>query len=92
MEKNIISVREIQRNYRKVIDQVKETGQPVYLTSHSQTEAVLLDTNSYEQLRNKAYRQGEDWATVKKTLKWIRSGKGKEINLGEFIHADRKNH
>ena len=90
MNKNIVSVREMQRNYRKLINQVKETGRPMYLATHSQTEAVLLDINSYEKLQEQANRR-EDWASVKKTLDRIsKNGKGKNVNLGNFIHNDRE--
>jgi prevent-host-death family protein len=90
MNKNIVSVREMQRNYRKLIDQVKETGRPMYLATHSQTEAVLLDINSYEKLQEQASRR-EDWSSVKKTLDRIsKGGKGKNVNLGNFIHTDRE--
>jgi prevent-host-death family protein len=89
MEKKIVSVREIQRNYRKLIDLVKETGEPLYLTNHSETEAVLLDVGSYTKLQKQVSRR-EDWSSVKKTLERIRRHGKQNVNLANFIHNDRQ--
>ena len=91
MDNKIVSIREIQRNYRKLIDRVKETGRPLYLGARLKAEAVLLDVGVFEDLKNKA-RKKESWQEVKKRLDWI-AGLGRQnVNLSQFIHEDRQRH
>jgi len=39
---------EIRTNYNAVIEECRETGEPVYLTKNGQGEAVVMDIESFE--------------------------------------------
>jgi PHD/YefM family antitoxin component YafN of YafNO toxin-antitoxin module len=92
MNDKIVSAREIQRNYRKLVDRVKETGQAIYLGAGSKPEAVLLNVEAFESLKEKAMGKKMDWKKIKRKLDLI-AGSGKQgISLSEFIHEDRQRH
>ena len=93
MNNQIVSTREIQRNYRQLIDRVKKTKQPVYLGARLKREAVLLDIGVFEDLKKKS--QGEKkvtWKEMKARLDWIKKGGRQDVNLAQFIHDDRQRH
>ena len=46
--RDIKPVTEFRANAAQFIEQVQETGQPVVLTQHGRSAAVLLDVESYE--------------------------------------------
>jgi prevent-host-death family protein len=48
--RDIQPVTEFRANAAQVIEQVRETGAPVFLTQHGRGAAVLLDVESYEAL------------------------------------------
>ena len=80
----------MQRNYRKLIDEVKRTKRPLYLGARFKPEAVLVDVDIFEHLKRQA-EQKKSWEEIKRTLEWIRNeGKGEKANLAKFIHEDRK--
>lgn len=89
MDDKIVSMREIQRNYRELIDRVKKTKQPMYLGARLQKEAVLVDIDSFTQLSRRV--GGQQWEQVKKTLERI-SKKGNGINSTKLLRDDRRRH
>ena len=92
MEREIVLLREIQRNYRKLIDRVRRTKQPLYLGARMKPEAVLLDVEMFERMQQRA-TQKKSWKELERTLAWIRSqGKGEKTDLAQFIQEDRKRH
>ena len=48
--RDIQPVTEFRANAAQFIDQVRETGEPVFLTQHGRSAAVLLDVDAYESL------------------------------------------
>jgi prevent-host-death family protein len=46
--RDIQPVTEFRANAAQIIDRVRETGAPVYLTQHGRGTAVLLDVAAYE--------------------------------------------
>ena len=48
--RDIQPVTEFRANAAQFIDQVQETGEPVILTQHGRSAAVLLDVESYESM------------------------------------------
>lgn len=46
--RDIQPVTEFRANAAQFISQVRETGEPVYLTQHGRSAAVLLDVEAYE--------------------------------------------
>jgi prevent-host-death family protein len=54
----------IKANAAEILDQVQESRRPVYVTQNGEAKAVLLDTESYEKMKNalglmKLLSQGE---------------------------------
>jgi prevent-host-death family protein len=94
MDQNVVSMREIQRNYRKVIDWVKSDRKPVFLSSHGKTEAVLMDIEEFRKLEEKSEKKKRtiEWEEMKKVLEDL-STKGRQgISLSEFVIRDRHAH
>lgn len=48
--RDIQPVTEFRANAAQFIEQVRETGEPVFLTQHGRSAAVLLDVVAYESL------------------------------------------
>lgn len=48
--RDIQPVTEFRANAAQFIEQVRETGEPVILTQHGRSAAVLLDVDAYESL------------------------------------------
>ncbi len=48
--RDIQPVTEFRANAAQFIDQVRETGEPMILTQHGRSAAVLLDVESYESM------------------------------------------
>ena len=48
--RDIQPVTEFRANAAQFIEQVQETGEPVILTQHGRSAAVLLDVDSYESM------------------------------------------
>lgn len=90
-ENKVISARDIQRNYRKLINRVKNTGAPLFLGARFQPEAVLLGLKAFNDLQGITVKK-RNWEEVEKTLDWIAEGGRGEVNLAKFIHEDRKKH
>ena len=44
----IIASAEIRTNYNAVIEECRQTGEPIYLTKNGQGEAVVMDIASFE--------------------------------------------
>lgn len=85
---NTISVREIQRNYRKLINQVKRTKQPIFLGAYFKPEAVLLDVPMFEAMGRA--KPKKTWKEIKAVLGKISQSGKQKVNLAKFIHEDRQ--
>ena len=48
LRRDIQPVTEFRANAAQFIEQIQETGQPMILTQHGRSTAVLLDVDSYE--------------------------------------------
>lgn len=94
MDQNVVSMREIQRNYRKIIDWVKSARKPVFLDSRGKTEAVLMDIEEFRKLQEKSEKRKRmiEWEEMEKVLDDL-SIKGRQgISLSEFVIRDRHAH
>lgn len=45
------SARQLQTGYRKILNEVKSTCEPIIIVSNNRQEAVILDIDTYERLR-----------------------------------------
>lgn len=71
--RDIQPVTEFRANAAQFIDQVRETGEPVILTQHGRSAAVLMDVDAYEALMDELellrdVRQAEDQVAAGKGL------------------------
>lgn len=66
----IASVQELQRNYRKLLNWVKKTRNPLYLFKNNKPEAVIVDVENFDSMRIKVLQLEE-----KEALEAIAIGK-----------------
>ncbi len=75
------STRDLQRQYRSIIDSAKQTKEAVVLINNSAPEAVLLDVETYNQLVQDDYAWDEAFVVkqVAQANKSSRVGKSKRL-------------
>ena len=71
--RDIQPVTEFRANAAQFIEQVRETGEPVILTQHGRSAAVLLDVDAYEAMMDELdllrdVRRAEDQVAAGKAL------------------------
>ena len=72
--RDIQPVTEFRANAAQFIEQVRETGEPMILTQHGRSAAVLMDVESYEAMMDEIellrdVRQAEDQVAAGKGLR-----------------------
>ena len=94
MEQNIISMREIQRNYKRVLEKAKTRKGPVFLGAHGKAQAVLMDIESFERLeKEKTYKNNiRGWEDLKREFDYLAKQGKQNVNLARFIREDRQTH
>lgn len=87
-------MREIQRNYRKIIDWVRSVRKPVFLGSHGKAQAVLLDIGEFQKLQEKAAAEKRKmkWQEMERALDRLSRKGRQDVSLSEFIIRDRHAH
>ena len=75
------STRDLQRQYRSIIDSAKQTKDAIVLINNSIPEAVLLDVETYNQLVQDDYAWDEAFVLkqVAQVNKSSRAGKSKQL-------------
>jgi len=94
MRDTMVSMREMQRNYSRIIRTARTSRRPVFLGSRGVPHAVLLDIGKFERLVSQARkkRQRMQWRSMERTLDRI-AVRGKQgTNLSRFVRYDRKAH
>lgn len=66
---NFTSAREIQRNYRKLFDQVKATKRPLVVMRNNKPEVAIIDIKKLEELEGISF--------IFQSLKEIKEGKAR---------------
>jgi prevent-host-death family protein len=94
MENTVISMREIQRNYKKILQEAKKKGTPVFLGAHGKAQAVLMDIEEFERLESKGKREKEKkkWEELKRELDYLAQQGRQDVDLVEFLRKDRQSH
>lgn len=79
------SARQLQTQYRKLLDEVKETHEPIIITSNNTQEAVIVDIETYKMLRESHARHEK--AELLKAIKAYEKDKkeGKLIKLNSLM-------
>lgn len=85
------TVREIQRNYKKVFEQVKRTKEPVIVMKNNKPDVAIVDIKKLEATEAVNPARAVNWDKLWKDLKRVRAFKGKgNGNLSAFIAHDRQ--
>lgn len=85
------TVREIQRNYKKIFEQVKRTKEPVVVMKNNKPDVAIIDVKKLEKIEATVSKT-VDWDKLWKMIEKSRSINGKRGNLSQFIAEDRKRH
>ena len=83
------SVRDLQRNYRAVIDDAKKNHEAIVLINNSQPEAVVLDIVAYNALIEDGYPVDEAYALKQVQEAQKSYQKGKATVLKNWDDLDR---
>ena len=92
METQIISAREIQRNYKRILENVRNRREPIILGTRGRAEAVVLSIDEFKKMRESLTKRknGVKWLEVKKMLETISKMGRQDISLSEYVLSDRK--
>ena len=86
MEK-IIPISELQSKSKKLVEQVKKTGEPIIITQRGRAAALLVNYDSYEgHLATLDEMSYPDW---KERLQESEKDRGKGVELQEFLKGKR---
>ena len=77
----LTSAAKMQRSYKKVIEAVKETKEPVVILRRNKPEAAIIDIETFEEILQKAESFDELKAieAIKRSEKEYRGGKAKKL-------------
>lgn len=78
---NIVSVSDLQRDYRKVINKAKRTKQPVVVMRGNEAEVVVMDAKTQEEVTRRL-----EELEIADTLRVIAEGE-KEYKEGKTVTA-----
>ena len=94
MNQSIISMREIQRNYKRILQKAREQKSPVFLGAYGKPQAVLLDIDQFQKLQEKTEKKQRKvrWAEMKKILDHLAAKGRQDVSLSEFVIRDRHAH
>ena len=82
------SVQELQRGYRKLLDLVKKTKEPLYLLRNNKPEVVVLDVDKFGEM-NKMIRKYEEEDALKMIRAYKRAKKaGKLMSVKSLSEID----
>ena len=56
------SVQEMQRNYRRLLDRVKQSRRPLFVLRNNSPEVVIVDVRSWEELVARTVKREEEEA------------------------------
>lgn len=78
---NTVSVRELQRGYRGVVETARRTHDAIVLLNNSRPEAVLLSTETYNDLvaNDYVFDEAETLRLVNQARRSCRAGKAKKL-------------
>ena len=94
MEYKVISMREIQRNYKKILKEARKSARPVFLGAYGKPEAVLMDIKDFEKLQGDRIRTNtkKKWEDLRKELDYLTRQGEQNVDLVEFLRQDRQSH
>lgn len=82
------ATRDLQRNYRAIVDMAKKIREPIVLINNSAPEAVLMDVGTYNLLVNDGYVWDEDFVLKQVEVADRSSRAGKSVRLQSWDDLD----
>jgi PHD/YefM family antitoxin component YafN of YafNO toxin-antitoxin module len=82
------ATRDLQRNYRSIVDMAKKSREPVVLINNSAPEAVLMDVGTYNLLVNDDYVWDEDFVLERVAAADRSSRSGKSVRIESWDDLD----
>lgn len=94
MQQSIISMREIQRNYKRILQKARGQKSPVFLGKYGKVQAVLMDIEEFERLERKSdiARKEKEWKRIEAVLNRIAKEGRQDVSLSEYVRYDRQTH
>ncbi len=87
-------MREMQRNYKRIIEKATKGKRPIVLGSHGNPQVVLIGVEEFRKLQERAVQQKQkfQWKRMKGVLDRISKQGLQGVSLSEFIRHDRQSH
>ncbi|MDP1722511.1 MAG: type II toxin-antitoxin system prevent-host-death family antitoxin [Candidatus Gottesmanbacteria bacterium] len=79
----IATVADLQRRYRPLVDELKETGEPLVIVNHGEPDIVILDPTVYNAQVHRLKEIEEAYLLVTRDRALEEYKKGKTIKLGK---------
>lgn len=79
----IITVADLQRRYRPLVDEVKKTGEPMVVVNHGEPDVVLLDPKIYNAQINRLNELEETYLLATREEAFKEHKQGKTVKLGK---------
>lgn len=94
MQQRIISMREMQRNYKRLLQKAREQKFPVFLGAYGKAQAVLMDIEEFRKLKEslELRKKKRKWEETERMLDRLSAKGSQDISLSEFIIRDRHAH
>lgn len=81
------SITKVRANFNKVIKEVKETHEPIYILSNNEPSAVILDVQSYKEIIERNH-QLESELLYAHTSQRVKNGNSILIPADEVVNTD----
>lgn len=87
-------MREIQRNYNKILERARRERRPIFLGPHGSPKAVIMDIKDFEKLEKREQRakRRSKWQEIERVLNHVANQGRQSISLSDFILHDRQSH
>ena len=84
---DITSFTEHRKNLRRHLQQVRESGRPLFITTNGQTDAVVLSPEAYDTLADKA-ELSESLAIIDRSMEDVAEGRTQPVKAALRKIAD----
>lgn len=75
---DITSFSSHRQHLREHLDRVRSTGRPLFITTHGETDAVLLSAEAFDQLVEKA-ELAESLKLIDRGMEQVETGEGRSL-------------
>lgn len=84
---NVKSISESKKNFSKIIKEVNDSKEPVFVFNHNKPEAVICSYEAYDELIQR-YRVMEEQLFYSKLNQRVESGKEKLVPAEKVVNED----